>query len=214
MCKMLEKQNIGTIQLSDKIRITDPCYSPDTWCAGTLDILPGRYNCFSQKVDTGDWGIRIATLEVRHEDYLEIDATEPTKITVGVDSGQCGIFDLPYFLEINLNTHTHEEIYDIICDITYKETSEKNKNYIPFEESIYYDKNAESQVDAYRKYLSNPEISKMWHHTGSFEAGTLEGKCVVSSSGDGDGCYLCYIGRNENNEIVSVKIDYYPEEED
>ena len=209
MFKMLKKQNIGIINLSNQIRITDPSYSPTTWCAGTLNILPGNYQCFSQKVDTGEWGIRIASIEIRHENFLNIEPIEKTDIDVGVDSGQCGIFDLAYFLKMNLNTHINKEIYDIICKITYQEWTEENKNYIPFENSIYYKKD-----NGYFDYIDNTKISKMYYHLASFEAGTLENKCVVSSSGDGDGSYLCYIGKNKNNEIVSVKIDYYPSEED
>lgn len=212
MCKLFEKENIGTIQLSDKIRISDPCYSPTTWCAGTIDILPGKYICFSQKIDMDDWGIRIASIEIRHEDYQTIEADKTTSIDVGVDSGQCGIFDLPYFLEMNLNSHIHENFYDIVCNLTYKEWSEKNENYKPFEDSPYYDK--ENEVEAFEKYINDNEISSMWKHLGSFEAGTLDNQCVVSASGDGDGMYLCYVGKNENNKIVSVKIDYYPPEED
>ena len=99
---LLGMEYIGTIELGDKVRISDPCYQMDVWCAGTLeDVLPGVYNCFMQKADTGDWGIRVASIEVRHRDYTKIEPMEVTNIDVGVDSGHAGIYDLDYFAENN-----------------------------------------------------------------------------------------------------------------
>ena len=84
--ELLETEALGIIELNNKVRISDPCYSVDEWCAGTLEnVLPGTYHCFYQKVDCGDWGTRIASIEVRHESYLDIEPTEVTNIDVGVD---------------------------------------------------------------------------------------------------------------------------------
>lgn len=44
---------------------------------------------------------------------------------------------------------------------------------------------------------------------GKLTAATVDGKCLVSSSGDGDGSYHCFVGRNNKGKIVSIKIDYY-----
>ena len=38
-------QKNGSIILGENVRITDPCYSPDTWCAANISILPGEYEC-------------------------------------------------------------------------------------------------------------------------------------------------------------------------
>lgn len=90
----------------DKLRVTDPCYTPDTWCSGTLDnVKPGNWcarvgyckdGIFSQ-VD------RAAFLQIWHESYagphdptedvsLHFADYEKADIHVGVDSGQAGFF--------------------------------------------------------------------------------------------------------------------------
>ena len=81
------------ITLSEKVRISDPSYRMDTWCAGTLNnVLPGEYECYVQYYSN-----RIARIEVRHIGHTDIEPTELSDIDVGVDSGQCGIYDLDYF---------------------------------------------------------------------------------------------------------------------
>ena len=37
-------------------------------------------------------------------------------------------------------------------------------------------------------------------------AGTIDGKCLVSSSGYGDGMYSLYAARNEDGAIVGLKL--------
>jgi hypothetical protein len=43
-----------------------------------------------------------------------------------------------------------------------------------------------------------------------FTSDILDNHCFVSSSGDGDGSYVCYTATNEDGFVVSVMIDYYP----
>jgi len=80
---------------SGKINITDPCYSPDTWCAiFDLDAENGIWYADVEKYDAGDWGNRCARLVATHESLKK--GTYETKLEVleiGVDSGQAGIFD-------------------------------------------------------------------------------------------------------------------------
>ena len=72
--------------------VSDPCYSPDTWCQTKLNsVLPGLYNVDVQKSDEGDWGVRVSSITVIHEDYEDTDDWEQHS-ECGVDSGQCGIF--------------------------------------------------------------------------------------------------------------------------
>ena len=47
-----------------------------------------------------------------------------------------------------------------------------------------------------------------------FEFGTLDDKCVVSSSGFGDGSYTCYTSRNNDGKNVYVEIDFGVVEDD
>lgn len=217
---LLEKENVGTIELEDKVRVSDPCYDVDTWCAGTLEnVLQGKYQCYSQDVDAGDWGIRVASIEVRHEDYLDVEPTELQDIDVGVDSGQAGIYDLNYFIKAREDKDGEDAWYKRVCDLTFGYFD--NPNYIPFNKSIFWEDDFEEAelvtkkltqelalkyIKAKNKYRDSIVSKEM---IGKFISSTLDNKCLVSSSGDGDGSYHCFVGRNENGKIVSIKIDYY-----
>lgn len=74
------------------VRVTDPCYEPDVWCAATIhDILPGKWNCEVEESS----GV-ICSLTIRHEDYPYLQPRENIGFAA-VDSGQCGFFDPDYF---------------------------------------------------------------------------------------------------------------------
>lgn len=73
--------------------VSDPCYSPDTWCQTKLDnVLPGLYNVEVVRHDEGTgWGVRVSSITVIHKDYEDTDDWEQHS-ECGVDSGQCGVF--------------------------------------------------------------------------------------------------------------------------
>lgn len=180
----MEIKNVGTITLSDKVRVTDPYYDIDTWCAGTLDnVLPGKFEC-SYNQDTKKWFNggnyeRVTSIEVHHKDYPYIEASEYMKdIDVGVDSGQAGIFDFEMFSDVCSDDELKDRFYNEVCDLTVLETQKLGKGYIiiPCGNTIY-------------------------------------NKGLVSASGDGDGSYACFVGRNDEGQIVAIKIDYYPDYE-
>lgn len=137
-----EKTQIGTCILGEEVRISDPCYSLDVWCAGTLsNVLAGEFVCFLQQAVTGkDYydmdDIRVAKIEVRHKDYLDINPTELTDIHVGVDSGQAGIFDLAYYKRYHSNTEINDAWYKQICELTAKYV--ENTQIVPFIKSKFY----------------------------------------------------------------------------
>ena len=183
-----EYENIGSFVVTGgKIRVTDPCYNKEVWCAGVLkNCVPGRYDAYIARQDEGDWGIRVAMLVIKHEDCAakieeadKVFADEDgcvhasylwknSGIDVGVDSGQCGFFD-----EDNVFTDLAVEgmpaaisdygssFYDHCCDITLTEKS----------------------------------------------AGVITHGCV-SSSGLGDGGYCCYYRRNEFGQVNMACILY------
>jgi hypothetical protein len=76
---------------SGKILVSDPCYDKPTWCTATLDnVRNGTWEYSVEEIDEG----RIASLEANYvsagvilSDWEKIDQT------IGVDSGQAGIFD-------------------------------------------------------------------------------------------------------------------------
>ena len=102
--------------------VSDPCYGLNTWCQGVLEnVLPGIYDCEVEYSDEGDWGIRVASIEVTHED-CGVHSFEMADFQVGVDSGQAGIFDYEYYAQYHTDwstrPHVDDEWYDRVCDIT------------------------------------------------------------------------------------------------
>lgn len=85
-----------TINLTEEVMVSDPCYSVPTWCQHKLTgVLPGEYLTTAFRTNnTGGWGTRCAALIAVHKDYTE-DALSWRAVksaVIGVDSGQCGIF--------------------------------------------------------------------------------------------------------------------------
>ena len=71
--------------------------------------------------------------------------------------------------------------------------------------------------DYYRQYHSEDDCNDDWYKevcdlTDPF--GTKDGKCVVSSSGYGDGGYNCYLLRDKNNEVVGFQIVFIEDDEE
>ena len=197
-----------TIELGKKVIISDPAYNMDTWCIGILnDVLHGTYECFYEIIEDNSWGRRIASIEVKNKDYEFDDFSENIDATIGVDSGQCGIYDYDYFEKNNQK----EDWYRQICNLTYIE--EENPNYKNFYESKYYfDQDIDSLkwIKEYQKYVDDKEISTMIFSR--FAADTFEDKCLVSSSGYGDGLYDAFVERNNDGKIIGIKISFIEEE--
>ena len=157
--------------LTDRIRVTDPCYTKDTWCSGVLE------NCLSGKwlvekvVSNEGMGDRVAEICIWHKNYIgDVDANEETDIDVGVDSGQAGFFDDSLYPEGETGEYGElDTFYGKICEGTL------NDNYVG---------------------ISNVGFG------------------VATSSGYGDGGYDCFIGRNEEGQIVAAKIVFIGEEDE
>jgi hypothetical protein len=98
-CPVDRNADLGTFNvISGKLRLSDPCYKMDTWCAGTLDnVKPGVWK--AQVRHACDWGLRPFFVGAFHESYeggiplQKEEGWEKSDIHVGVDSGQAGIFD-------------------------------------------------------------------------------------------------------------------------
>lgn len=131
---------IGSFELSGKMRVSDPCYKPDVWCCGTLNTRPGTWEAAVMVMDnemTGGWGKRVAVLAAKHEEcIIPLDTQtvnessdksrvlSPWKIAdfeVGVDSGQAGFFDDANF--VSRNGGEDEYWYDRMCSITLSSVS-------------------------------------------------------------------------------------------
>jgi hypothetical protein len=150
---------MNQITLSENVMVSDPCYTPDTWCQTKLNnVLPGRYNVEVEKSDEGDWGTRVSSITVIHEDYTDGQVDWDDHSSLGVDSGQCGIFCM--------TSYRNDELSESITTPTLD-----NPFVIPFREDgdKWYEKICHFTLD-----------KQQW---GLYDTG------VVSSSGFGDGQY-------------------------
>lgn len=88
------------ITLENKVKVSDPCYEYDTWCSTVLEnVEPGNYHTFV-KYENGDWGVRVAELLAIHKRCSYDSTSYQWKLeneNIGVDSGQCGIFNANYY---------------------------------------------------------------------------------------------------------------------
>ena len=154
------------IQLGKKVRVSDPCYGTDVWCSGVVDnVKEGTYNVDVEMSDEGMWGNRVKSLTAIHSDYNGHSIIEKAPFEVGVDSGQCGIYDEDYYRQYHDNDDCNRDWYLDVCKLT-----------DPF--------------------------------------GTKDDKCVVSSSGYGDGSYDCFLLRDKNNEVVGFQIVFIEDDDE
>jgi hypothetical protein len=92
----------NVITLEENVIISDPCYEVPTWTQMTLsNVLAGDYRVHCRKVDAGDWGNRVSMLLAVHGDH-EFDTLDWVQAgTIGVDSGQAGIFNRTQYRQDN-----------------------------------------------------------------------------------------------------------------
>ena len=80
------------MQFGDRILVTDPCYQRDTWCTEILKCVPGSWlGEIKHEINEG----RVAEImvwNIKHN-YL-IGKWRKVTDKIGVDSGQCGFFNL------------------------------------------------------------------------------------------------------------------------
>lgn len=175
-----------TIQLSNDVIITDPCYTEDTWCLTRLNnVLPGSYVCAADHDSSTD---RIAMLRITHQDYItgkKARLTYEHVADIGVDSGQAGIFCM---------TSYRDDAYDI---------------------PIPEDKSSSWIVDQgptegypgqywYNRVSSYTFTKDDW---GAYDRG------VLSRSGWGDGVYPVTIAK-DGDQVISIQIQFMFDDED
>ena len=112
---------LGTVEFSGKVVISDPCYDRGSRCMKTnFPVRPGRYRVYAAYSDEGSLGLRVAALTVCHEAFKPqdlVDIWQEVDADIGVDSGQCGVFDdsiFPYAKD----SPDHRPFYDECCDLT------------------------------------------------------------------------------------------------
>ena len=202
----------GLIRLNSKVMVSDPCYGLGTWCQGVVEnVHPGTYDCFVEYVNDGNWGLRVSAIEVRHAYYDGPRDFYPEDFEVGVDSGQAGIFDYEYYVKFHSNSkesdHVDYDWYDRVGDKTFTRT--KNPKYEKFEWNL------EAPVeDELKRYDAYEGSEKYWLYLEKFDANTIDNLGFVSSSGYGDGGYTCWTARNDDEEVIAIRVEFIVEDEE
>jgi len=169
---------MNQITLSENVMVSDPCYTPDTWCQTKLDnVLPGLYNVEVERHDEGTgWGVRVSSITVIHKDYTDTDDWEQHS-ECGVDSGQCGVFCMTSYRNDEMSVGITTPTLD-------------NPFVLP-----YNDKGGDMWYE------------KMCHFTLHKDQWGLYDTGVVSSSGIGDGQYPLDV-MMDGDKIVGMRITY------
>jgi len=201
----------GIITLCDKVMVSDPCYGLGTWCQGVLEnVLPGKYVCKVGFTDEGDWGTRVADIRVEHVDCKVTEFDHMENFTVGVDSGQAGVYDYEYYTKYHKDhteyPHVDDIWYNAVGELTL--TREKNPNY----EKFNWDINKDDYFEKWEAYMqdwnrNSPYLSKL-------DANTIGDLGFVSSSGYGDGCYTCWTAHNDDGKIIGILVEFITEDDE
>jgi hypothetical protein len=169
------------ITLSENVMVSDPCYTPDTWCQTKLtNVLPGRYNVQVEKSDEGTgWGTRVSGITILHESITDdgVSLEWEDHSECGVDSGQCGIFCMTSYRNDEMSESiTTPDVNFNLGDYRKDDGGEK-----------WYEKMCKFTLD-----------KQQW---GVYDTG------VVSSSGIGDGLYPLEV-MMDKEKIVGMRITY------
>lgn len=218
-----ETIDLGTFQvISGVLRISDPCYDKDVWCAGAVsNVLNGTWKAQVVKRDNHDnWGNRCRKLVAVHESF------DPDKVTidalpfeVGVDSGCAGIFDDSMYKvdfasdqpmlgrqaydQKQYDYHFNERVK--LFQRIHKSLEKTGADLSKYPYLLYYQDMKEEPTKATLEY------SKDWREVASdvtfsnIGAGVIRNG-VCSRSGDGDGGYTAYAAYDQNGRVVGVKI--------
>jgi hypothetical protein len=181
------------ITLSNKVIVSDPCYTRGIWCTGTFDnVKPGKYIPYliygSEEGSRDD--TRVYELAVVHESADPIFPAQWTEadFEVGVDSGQAGVFcDSLY--PVGENNGEYEEpnsFYGACCNATLGEGYRMINDWF-----------------AHGKTGPRPEWS---------QGDSVFDKGFVSCSGYGDGGYSCFFAVDDEDQIIAIKIVFMGEE--
>lgn len=113
---------------SGKIRVSDPCYKKDYDVNDGLIVsvpaLNGEWTSVGTIVNEGRWGRRVSEISAEHSSFGEKSRFNyrVMSYTIGVDSGQAGIFDEEFFPEGELGEYDDlNNFYGKCCSKTHDE---------------------------------------------------------------------------------------------
>jgi len=118
---------VGSFKIqSGHLRISDPCYDKDTWCTGIIkNVKKGEWEAHMKMIDLD---CNVAELIAYHKDISKSTIRGQKwidqGIEVGVDSGQCGIFDdFLYPTEKTGEYDDEKSFYGQCCKITLSDSA-------------------------------------------------------------------------------------------
>lgn len=161
--EVLQKLGVFNIE-SGEVIISDPCYDLDTWCMAKVEnVKNGEWTAYILQSDEGDWGIRNSVLTAFHQDYSKTKGKYWSRVpaSIGVDSGQAGIFDAANFKNDDIVTSTPKFSYSVEedGDLWYA---------MCCDETLYTELNA--------GVITNGAVSSSGYGDGSYDAFTVKDK--------------------------------------
>jgi hypothetical protein len=162
------------IKLGTKVTVSDPCYEIPTWCQAVINnVLPGDYICEVKMIN--DFPGELCVYHPKSNMLWEL-----TDYDIGVDSGQCGVFDF--------DSYRNDEI---VPDMNNVENEKGEKWDYP---------NKEKGDKWYEKICEYTLFTKDSH--GGYSSG------YVSRSGYGDSNYGLSVTKNKESEVDGFKIQF------
>ena len=207
----------------DKIRVTDPCYDMETWCAGTIENVKG-----------GTWDAHIGY----HKDSSDMEMSAKwrqdhvDKMEQAKARGDDALAAMHAYDVAKYDKSAAEYIGRVaFLHIVHSDTS-ANFDHSTELDSTWQDSGIDVGVDSgqagfFDEFLFDglchaPEMKEEFYRQvcdltcGEKQWGThLAG--VVSSTGYGDGSYTCMVRRDDHGQAIEAVILYltqYDEEED
>jgi len=121
---------LGSIKLGKHVHFSDPCYDRDVWCRKeeTSKFPAGQYHTYTVLRDEGDFGLRVNMIIVvracRYQKWQIPTTSWLIDGTVGVDSGQAGIFDESIYPQGETGDYEDpESFYGQCCKLTLDDLS-------------------------------------------------------------------------------------------
>lgn len=133
-----------------------------------------------------------------------------------IDNVKEGLYNVEVELVDDLWGSRHSRVKSLtVVHTDYKGSLVFNES-APFEVGVDSGQAGIYDEDYYSQYHSIDNCNGDWYEDVcelTYPAGTKDGKCAVSSSGYGDGCYICELVK-ENNEVVAIRIVFIEEDEE
>jgi len=119
---------LGDMTLGEHIHVSDPCYDRSIWCRAEIkDILPGLYRAYTIHNDKEHRVHQVLILHTEKHKPWQFIFKWAFGNEVGVDSGQCGIFDdtiYPLSEKTGGEMEDHDSFYGKCCKATLSKEQE------------------------------------------------------------------------------------------